>query len=349
MKRLALSLALLALPLAAQNAPSNPPKFGENVDVNVVLIDAVVTDRGGHQILGLDKQDFVVKENGVEQTVDSVDYFTNRKLLNAPEEKAPFRVEQVHEERYFIFFFDKPSDAQLYDEVSLARKAAREFVDHQMRDADRVAILGHDVRLKVYSDFTNDRKQLDRALDDAGRFSLGVTTGDGPILRAVDKKKMMDRSGTVYEALNVLGDALRTIKGRKNLVLFSAGILEQGQSVTGEGVVLTESRYYKPMIESLNAANVTVYAINLQRNAPEIPAFHQTLGRLTAETNGEYFRRPVNFEPIVKKIEQETNGYYLITYTAHHPKGTSGFQRVDVSLRNPDLRVRAREGYSYGQ
>ena len=49
---------------------------------------------------------------------------------------------------------------------------------------------------------------------------------------------MMDRSGTVYEALNVLGDALRGIKARKNLVLFSAGILEQGQEVTGSGVVL---------------------------------------------------------------------------------------------------------------
>jgi len=349
MKRLALSLAFLALPLMAQNTPTNPPKFGENVDVNAVLIDAVVTDRGGNQILGLDKQDFVVKENGVEQTIDSIDYFTNRKLLNAPEEKAPFRVEQVHEERYFIFFFDKPTEAQLFDEVALARRAARDFVDHQMREGDRVAVVGHDVRLKVYSDFTNNRAQLDRAIDDAGRFSLGITNGDGPILGHVNKKQMMDRSGTVYEALNVLADALRSLKARKNLVLFSAGILEQGQSVTSEGVVLTESRYYKPMIEALNAANVTVYGINLQRNAPEVPAFHQTLDRLTAETNGEYYRRPVNFEPIVKKIEQATNGYYLITYTSHHPKGTSGYQHVEVSLRNPDLRVRAREGYSYGQ
>src|ERR1051325_5970107 len=108
MKRLALTLALLALAVAPSLIAQEPPKFGENVEVNVVLIDAVVTDRGGHQILGLDKSDFAVKENGVEKTIDSVDYSTNRKLLNTPEEKAPFKVEQVHEERYFIFFFDKP-------------------------------------------------------------------------------------------------------------------------------------------------------------------------------------------------------------------------------------------------
>jgi len=345
MKRLALAFALLALPLFAQEKP----KFGENVEVNVVLIDAVVTDGSGHQILGLDKNDFIVKENGAEQPIDSVDYFTNRKLLNAPEQSAPFKVERVHEERYFVFFFDKPQDAQLYDEVSLARKAAKDFVVNNMREGDRVAVVGHDVRLKVYSDFTSDKNQLVRALDDAGRFSLGITTGDGPILKAIDPKKLMYRSGTVYEALDVLGDALRSIKARKNLVLFSAGILEQGQDVTPGGVVLSESRYFKPMIESLNAANVTVYAINLQRNAPEVPAYHQTLDRLAAQTNGEYFRRPVNFDPVVKKIEQETNGYYLITYRSPHPKGTSGYQHVDVSVKSAGLHVRAREGYSYGE
>src|SRR5437868_705754 len=137
---------------------------------------------------------------------------------------------------------------QLVDELSLARKAARDFVQHQMREGDRVAVVGHDVRLKVYSDFTSDKNQLTRAIDDAGRFGLGVLKGDGPILKAVDQKKMMDKSGTVYEALNVLADSLRGIKARKNLVLFSAGILEQGQDVSSEGVVLSESRYYQPMI-----------------------------------------------------------------------------------------------------
>ena len=345
MKRLAIAFALLALPLAAQETP----KFGENLEVNVVLIDAVVTDSTGHQILGLDKNDFVVTENGVPQPIESVDYFTNRKLLNAPEEKAPFKVERVHEERYFVFFFDKPSEAQLFDELTLARKAARDFVANQMHEGDQVAVVAHDVRIKVFSDFTSDKKQLERAIDDAARFGPGLLTGDGPILKSIDRKKMMDRSGTVYEGLTVLADALRGIKARKNLVLFSAGILEQGQSVTDEGVVLTESRYYQPMIHALNAANVTVYAINLQRDAPEVPVFHQTLDRITADTNGEYYRRPVNFDPIVKKIEQETSGYYLITYTAHHPKGTSGYQHVDVTVKSPGLRVRAREGYSYGE
>src|SRR5512140_2567045 len=83
------------------------PTYGEQVNVNLVLVDATVTDRKGNQILGLSKDDFVVKENGVPQEIASAEYFTNRTLLDAPESKAAFKVERVRDERYFILFFDR--------------------------------------------------------------------------------------------------------------------------------------------------------------------------------------------------------------------------------------------------
>ncbi|HEU5478710.1 MAG TPA: hypothetical protein VFU90_02705, partial [Candidatus Tumulicola sp.] len=75
LKRISLALFLAATTVAAQQ--TQPPNYKEKVDVNLVLLDAVVNDSRGNQILGLDKDDFVVKENGVEQPVSSVDYFTN--------------------------------------------------------------------------------------------------------------------------------------------------------------------------------------------------------------------------------------------------------------------------------
>src|SRR5215210_3434997 len=105
MRRLTLILStlLIAITVGAQQ-----PGFGERVEVNAVLIDAVVTDRTNNQILGLTKDDFIVTENGVPQTVDSVDYYTTRQLLNTQEGTAPFAVERVKEGRYFVFFIDKP-------------------------------------------------------------------------------------------------------------------------------------------------------------------------------------------------------------------------------------------------
>ena len=68
-----------------------------------------------------------------------------------------------------------------------------------------------------------------------------------------------------------------------------------------------------------------------------------------AETSGEYFRYNTSFEPALKKIEQRNNGYYLISYYGHHPKGTSGYQRVQVATKSRELRVQSREGYVYGE
>jgi VWFA-related protein len=350
------TFAALALPALAQNATNSTTTnttFGEKVDVNVVLLDAIVTDAKGNQILGLDKDDFIVKENGVAQTVESVDYFTNRRLLNANEQNAPFRSERVREERYFIFFFDKPSESQLWDRLALARRAATEFVNDRMQPSDRVAIVGHDVRLKVYSDFTGDKQQLRRAIDDVASFGLGIRNAPkreaAAIFNHIDASEMMNHTGTVYEALDVLAAAVRPIRARKNVVLFSPGILEHGEDVSANGVLLNRSRYYDPMIHSLNAANVTVYPINLQKDIGLQPVFHQTLENLADDTNGEYFRQAVNFGAPLKKIENVNNGYYLVTYRSNHAAGASGYQKVDVTLRNPEFRVKAREGYVYGE
>src|SRR3954469_12555525 len=104
-------LFLAAAPLFAQQSPPPQPSttFGEKVDVNLVQLDAVVTDNRGNQMLGLGKDDFIVRENGVPQTIDTVDYFTNRRLIDAPEALAKFKVERVHDEHYLIIFFDKAS------------------------------------------------------------------------------------------------------------------------------------------------------------------------------------------------------------------------------------------------
>jgi VWFA-related protein len=352
MKRftLALAAAILAFPaLAQQQTP-----FQEQIDVTAVLLDVIVTDPEGNQILGLTKDDFIVKENGVQQAVESVDYFTNRILLDGREEQAPFKVESVREDRYFIFFFDKPQDPSLlFNELNLARQAVRKFVKDDMKAQDRIAIVGHDVRLKVYTDFTNDPKQIDRALNEALRFGRGVTEApqgtDVSLLRSIGTKRMIDETGTVYEALDALADSVSGIKARKNLVLFSPGVIDRNETISN-GMITTRSQHLEPALESLNAANVTVYGVQLQRNggATVTMLFHQRLDELSTSTGGEYFRINTNFHNAVEKIEQTNAGYYLVTYRAQHPKGTSGFQNVEVSVRNPELRVVARSGYQYG-
>ena len=351
LKPISLTLLLVAGVSAAQQI--QVPPIGEHVNVNLVLLDAVVTDKRGNQILGLEPDDFVVKEGGVEQKVNSVDYFTNRKLVDAPESKAPFKAEQVHEQRYFVFFFDKPEGpAPYFDRLNLARTATKNFIKGDMKDTDFVAVVADDnARLKVYSDFTNDKQQLLKAVDQTSAWGRGLLQSNVPegvpsLLRG-GSDRLMDGTSTVYEALDFIGDQLRSVKARKNIVMFSLGIVAPDEIVQN-GMVVSTSRYFEPMIRSLNESNVTVYPISLLESANTQPLFHQSLQRIAEETNGEYFQFNTNFVPALKQIEKQSTGYYMISYYTKARTG-SGYQKVSVSLKNPEFKVRARQGYAYNE
>jgi VWFA-related protein len=346
-------LILAAAPLLAQQPQQNSQPFGEKVDVNLVQLDAIVTDSRGNQMLGLGKDDFIVRENGQQQTVDTVDYFTNRRLITEPEAAAKFKVERLHDDRYLIFFFDKvTSDIGSQAEMIRARSDAMRFLEDHLRAEDKIAVVGHDVRLKVYTDFTSDKAQIRRAMNDATRYGLGITkntASTGPsLMRNMDIDRMINRTGYVYEALDLLGDALRPIRARKDVILFSNGIVGPDEDVRG-GIVLNRSRYYEPMIESLNSADVTLYPVSLQSGI-DVPEFvHQNLASMASDTNGQYFRLHTSYISPLNQIEKKTAGYYLISYYTKKRPGEHGFQKVNVELRNPEFKVSARAGYTYGE
>src|SRR4051794_5931686 len=73
----ALLVAILATPaLAAQTAPPSQSSFGESIDVRVVNVEAVVTDRKGTRTPGLTAADFRLLVDGREVPID---YFTEIK------------------------------------------------------------------------------------------------------------------------------------------------------------------------------------------------------------------------------------------------------------------------------
>lgn len=343
MKRIPLLLltALIAVPLFAQET-----KFEEKVDVNLVLVDVTVTDSRGNQILGLTKDDFVVKENGVVQTVDNVDYFTNRRLLTDPESKAAFKVERVRDERYFVLFFDKLLDTSAYPEffteLMKAKRAAGEFIEKDMLENDRVAVVGFDSRFKVYTDFTSDKKQLKRALNDAAKFSNGILKTASPVILKDLTRQKMDKSRNTYEAVELLAGTLTPIQARKVVILFSPGFAE---NLSSTGFTQDET-YYRPMIRALNKANVSVYSISLMRGVFHHPLF-EGMQRMAADTGGEFYRDVVNYSTPLRQIENVNNGYYMLSYYTKKPSDRDGYQKVQVSLRNPEFRVKARDGYPY--
>ena len=68
MRPIAFSLlaGLIALPLAAQE------KLVESIEVRVVNVDVVVTDRAGNPVTGLTKDDFEILDNGKPQKITNI-------------------------------------------------------------------------------------------------------------------------------------------------------------------------------------------------------------------------------------------------------------------------------------
>src|SRR5579864_8670072 len=136
-------------PVLAQVNPTPPAASREpvlRITVNLVQVDAVVTDSSGRQVTNLGAGDFEVLEDGRPQKITACAYVRTADLsirrANSPApEREPFRSmtpavrvkpEQVH--RTVVLLVD---DLGLtFESVARVRGALRKFVDEQMREGD---------------------------------------------------------------------------------------------------------------------------------------------------------------------------------------------------------------------
>src|SRR5215203_564299 len=363
------ALALIALcglgrPALSQNAQDNPPAQGQfegKVNVNEVLLDVLVTDARGNVIVGLDKNDFVVTENGKPVDLNGVTFYSNRRLLESSPtlDQGVVKTEQATEDRYFILLFEDQKDVaqeapRLLSQSLEAAKRARGWVESEMLPNDWVAVASYDTKLKVQQDFTRDRTALVAAINDAikskdreGNYPSRIDASKGPSLLAGLPKgtALRDKTATLYEALQAIAEAGGEIRGRKNLLLFTFGL--PGRQNTF-GSYVPDKRYFEPTVRAMNANNVAADTVDLTPPAVE-HTLSDSLNKLALDTGGRYFFNVTNFSTPLDQVAQENNGYYLLSYASGQPAGKSGFQEVQVKTTNPEFRIKARRGYEYGK
>jgi VWFA-related protein len=337
-------------------------QFQGKVNVNEVLLDVLVTDAKGNVIVGLDKNDFVVTENGKPVELTGVAFYSNRQLTQSSPTLAKQGVttEQGTEDRYFIFLFDDQKDTaleapELLSQQLDAGRRARDWVQTHLLPSDWVAVLSYDARLKVQQDFTRDRKALMAAISDAmkakdreSNYPSRVDPNREVSLVAglpMGTSALRDRTHTIYDALQVIADAAGRVKGRKNLLLFTYGLPGQPNTF---GQFLPDSRYFDPTVRALNDANVATYTIDLTPAGTE-HSLSNTMQKLADDTGGRYFYNITNFTTPLDQVSKENNGYYLLSYSSEKPADKAGFQEVQVKATNPEFRVKARRGYEYGK
>ncbi|MEO8378224.1 MAG: VWA domain-containing protein [Acidobacteriota bacterium] len=243
--------AALALPAPAQNNKNQEPelpKLVENIDVRLINVDVVVTDKRGNPVPNLTKEDFEIFENNVAKPITNfyeVQGTQAKNVVGEVPEPAPTTAEAKRVEtpenmkRRIIFYVDNLSLSP-FNRNRVFQKM-KEFVNTVMRPGDEAMIATYNRSMKVRVQFTRDAKQITDTFDGLQRESgMGVANRSerrSAEDRVRDATSYQDAVATARSyassvehdlrqsvaSINALMTTLAGVDGKKILVLTSEG------------------------------------------------------------------------------------------------------------------------------
>jgi VWFA-related protein len=204
----ALALAARTGALGAQPAAVSAP-FGEHLDVNVVNVEAYVTDRDGHPVRGLQRGDFTLLEDGkpvqitnfedVDRGAPSGPPSIQKAGSGAVAAQPPFQTPTAADPLHLVLFIDNTHIAPTHRNRAL--RQIRDFLARHASAGDPVLLATWDPGLHVRLPFTTDREALGRALDAQEQ----VSAGNGA---AANRRFALSQVQNIHElALAMLGHA----------------------------------------------------------------------------------------------------------------------------------------------
>ncbi len=228
-------------------SPAEPqPVVVIKKESKLVLVDSVVTDKKGNYVRDLAQNDFKVFEDNKEQPVST--FSTG----------ADAATQANGQRRYLILFFDNSTMAAP-DQIQ-ARSAATKFIAANAGPDRLMAVVDFGGSLRIVQNFTANADVLRAAVSGVKSSSVDPNAPgpDVPItvastgLSSLGNAEADFGARSMLLAVRSLAKNLRTIPGRKMVVLFSGGfpLTQENQSE------LTAT------IDACNKSNVAVYALD---------------------------------------------------------------------------------------
>jgi VWFA-related protein len=286
--------------------------------------------------------------------------------------------------RLIVLFFDK--SAMFPEDLLRSVGSAKEFVKNQMTSADLVTIATYGTQLVVKSDFTNDRATLDDALESliSGKRSapkgMKATLDDS----ANGDTGVTDTLHSLNAAAS-LAEMLAQIPGRKSVIHFTGGLspratlghlgpssaasvpMDRGVPNPGARATAAEPDIIPNVDTATNAANdsnASFYEVDARglvticggmpcscsttdsRPCQPVYSSRDTLYTLAADSGGMLFTDLNDFRPIYKAVQDDSTGYYLLTYDPSNKKKDGSYRIIEIKLVNvPGGHVAFRHGY----
>src|SRR6266705_700361 len=284
--RLAACLATGAMcsfppPLRAPEQPAPPPAEQRPAVVikkesKLVLVDSVVTDKKGKYIRDLTQNDFKVFEDKQDQQVST--FSTG----------AAAATQASGQRRYLILFFDNSTMAAP-DQIQ-ARSAATKFIEANAGPDRLMAVVDFGGALRIVQNFTANAEVLQAAVSGVKSSSVdpNAPPADVPVTVASTGFSSLGNAEADFGARSMLlavrslAKNLRSIPGRKMVVLFSGGfpLTQENQSE------LTAT------IDACNKSNVAVYALDARGLVATAPGGSAMRKAAPAKTHAVSNRAP---------------------------------------------------------
>lgn len=193
--------------------------------------------------------------------------------------------------------------------LRLAKQASQTFLG-ALKPADRSMVVAISSAADVIAPLTMDRFNQERAIAALDPWS---TTA-------------------LHDAIIATFDRLEPEPGRQALVVFSDGADRYSRATTAD------------VVARVRRSNALIYPIAFGQMRPPL------LAELAVLTGGRSFllRDARELEKTLATIARELRYQYLLGYTPSDPiePGTREWRSIRVTLKRPDLRVRARDGYT---
>lgn len=346
MKRiLAILLLLAALPLAAQKKPAEPeaPRLVETIDVRIINVDVIVTDKRGNFIPNLTRDDFEIYENNVPKPITNFYEVEGSIAKNVvgespvPEQPAATPKRDAIPEnmkRRIIFYIDNLSLNPF--NRNRVFKEMKDFIKNVMRPGDEAMIATYNRSMKVRVPFTRDQGQLESMLDSIARES-GMGIANRSERRGVEERIRDSQSyneaisharsyaGSVEhdlrqsaQSINGLMTTLAGVEGKKILVLTSEGFpMQPGREMFFFIDEISREKNWSvgsSMLEGMTYDGTQlIQGIARTANANDITMYTVHAGGLSAgmENTAEY-DRPVSSGVSQAALSNTTESMHLI-------------------------------------
>ncbi len=316
------------------------------MEVKTVSVLATVRDKHGKTISNLTKDDFTLTEDAHLQPID---YF-------ARESDLPLRLG--------LLVDTSLSQRRVLEQE---RSASYSFLDHLLRpDKDQAFVIHFDREVELLQESTPSRPKLQAALQllqtpefDGGRGNGGGGNSGGG--GGGGRGRQRGGGTLLYDAVYLAGDEIMSKQqGRKAVIILSDGVdhgSKEGLSTAIEMAQRSDTVVYSILFkddQGYGNPGIRMGGMGGGRRGgrfpqQERPDGKKVLQQISKETGGRLFEvsKKETIEKIYADIEEELRNQYSLGYTPDKNAGP-GYHKIQLTVKQKDLLVQARDGYYSG-